>query len=90
MGGPVPIVIWNGILAFLTCVALVAVLEGYMFARLNLIERAILLASGIVTLQPTMWIEAVGAVAIVVVLTINFFHGRNRDRLEREQEAIPA
>lgn len=85
MGGPVPIVIWNGILALLTCVAFVAVLEGYLFARMNWLLRAVLLGAGIGTLQPTMWLEAVSAVTIVVVLSLNFMEGRRRDALDKLQ-----
>lgn len=87
IGGPVEIVIWNGVLAFFTCVALVAVLEGYLFAHINWVLRAVLLAAGIGTLQPVFWAEVVSLAVLVMLLSANWLAGRRADALDRAQAA---
>ncbi len=72
IGGEVHMVIWNGVVAFVAMVAFVAVLEGYLFVRIDLLGRAILTAAGIGCLWPSVPIEIVSVVASVAILGMNY------------------
>ncbi|WP_282026180.1 TRAP transporter permease [Limimaricola cinnabarinus] len=70
-GGPVPLVLWNGLIAILALTAFAAVLEGYLFAPMPLWAR-VLAAMGVVAVfWPALSVEAVGAAVIVLLLGLN-------------------
>ena len=72
IGGPVPLVIWNGVVALVALVAFVAVLEGYLFGRIDIVSRGVLTAAGIGCLWPSIPIEIVSVIAIVGILGYNY------------------
>ncbi len=81
IGGPVPLVIWNGVIALVALVAFVAVLEGYLFERIDWVSRGILTAAGIGCLWPSIPIEVVSFVAIVGILGFNYMTARKTGAL---------
>jgi TRAP transporter 4TM/12TM fusion protein len=81
IGGPVPLVIWNGVVALVALVAFVAVLEGYLFERIGLIERGILTAAGIGCLWPSIPAEIISVIAIVAILGRNYMTARQTGAL---------
>ncbi|QIK42523.1 TRAP transporter permease [Pontivivens nitratireducens] len=81
IGGPVPLVLWSGVLAFFTCVGFVAALEGYLFGRINGVSRLVVLAAGIGTLQQILWLEAISLAVMVLMIGLNWMAERNREAL---------
>ncbi|SPJ24919.1 TRAP transporter permease [Palleronia abyssalis] len=76
VGGPIPLVLWNGLIAILALTAFAAALEGFLFAPMPWWQRAVLVPSVVAVFWPSIAIEAVGAAAIVVVLWLNAMAGR--------------
>jgi TRAP transporter 4TM/12TM fusion protein len=72
MGGPLELVLWNGALALVGTISFVAVLEGFMFARLHPVFRMVLLAAGLGCLSPFFMAEMLGITAILAILGYNF------------------
>lgn len=72
IGGPVHLVIWNGFVALVALVAFVAVLEGYLFERIDWVSRGILTAAGIGCLWPSVPVEIVSVAAIIGILGYNY------------------
>ncbi|MHB2267424.1 TRAP transporter permease [Aliihoeflea sp. PC F10.4] len=72
IGGPVHLVIWNGVVALVALVAFVAMLEGYLFERIDIVGRGILLAGGIGCLWPSVPAEIVSVAAIIGILGYNY------------------
>lgn len=79
MGGPIEIVLWNGALAVAGTVAFVAVLEGFMFTRIPLVLRGVLLVAAIGCLSPWPAAEVFGIAASVGILAVNFLIARRKD-----------
>ncbi|MAM61557.1 TRAP transporter permease [Maritimibacter sp. UBA3975] len=72
LGGPVPLVIWNGALAIIALTAFAAMLEGYLFATIPLWQRIILAPAIVAVFWPVFEVEAAGAAVIVVLLGLNW------------------
>ncbi|PMR72884.1 TRAP transporter permease [Billgrantia endophytica] len=72
IGGPVPVVVWNGVIAMAALLAFAACLEGYLFTRMNILSRLILAAGTVGVFFPSPYTEMAGFLAIVVVLAINW------------------
>ena len=73
IGGPLPLVLWNGLIAILALTAFAAALEGYLFAPMPYWQRALLLAAVVAVFWPSLPIEAVGAGVICLVIGANAF-----------------
>jgi TRAP transporter 4TM/12TM fusion protein len=82
LGGPLPLVLWNGAIAIIALVAFAAVLEGFLWAPLPLWQRAALIPAIIAIFWPSLTVEIVGALAIVVLLGLN--------RAQRERSTVSA
>jgi TRAP transporter 4TM/12TM fusion protein len=76
MGGPLPLVLWNGFLAIVALTAFAACLEGYLFARMRLWQRALLIPGVIAVFWPSIFVEATGVGLLLVVLALNWAQGR--------------
>lgn len=76
LGGPLPLVLWNGLIAVLALVAFAAVLEGYLFAPLPAWQRAVLAAAVVAMFWPAPTAEAAGAAVMVAVLALNALAAR--------------
>jgi TRAP transporter 4TM/12TM fusion protein len=71
LGGPLPLLLWNGAIAILALVAFAAVLEGFLFAPMPLWQRAALLPAILGVFWPEIWAEAAGAAVILAILLLN-------------------
>jgi TRAP transporter 4TM/12TM fusion protein len=72
IGGPVPLVIWNGALAIVGLVAFAAMLEGFLFGPMPIWQRVLLAPAIVAVFWPSLQVEAAGAAAIVVILGLNW------------------
>ena len=81
VGGPVPVVLWNGALALVGTIAFVAVLEGFFQRPLHPVLRAVLLAAGIGCLSPYPAAEIAGFVGSIAILAHNAFLAHREGRL---------
>ena len=81
LGGPVPLVIWNGFLAIIALIAFAACLEGFLFARINMWYRIIIVPSVVAVFWPDLLIEGGGAAVLILVLGLNWAKSR--------QEKVP-
>ena len=84
LGGPIPLVVWNGFLAIIALTAFAACLEGYLFAPIVLWQRLIIVPGVIAVFWPDFLFEVVGVAVLLAVLTLNWARGR------REQTEPPA
>lgn len=71
LGGPLPLVIWGGVLAIIGIVAFAAVLEGFLWAAMPLWQRVALVPAIVAVFSPVVLYEALGAAAIVILLGLN-------------------
>lgn len=80
LGGPVPLVIWNGLIACLALAAFAAALEGFLFAPMRLWQRVLVIPGTVGIFWPDIAWEAAGAALLVGLLALNWVEGRRRDR----------
>jgi TRAP transporter 4TM/12TM fusion protein len=71
LGGPVPLVVWNGLLAVIALTAFAAAIEGHLFAPMPLWQRALCVPAVIAVFWPSLPVEAAGAAALVALLALN-------------------
>lgn len=77
LGGPVPLVIWNGFLAIVALTAFAACLEGFLFAPMALWQRLLIVPGVIAVFWPDLWIEGLGVAVLLALLTLNWAKYRN-------------
>ena len=77
-GGPIPLVIWNGLIAIAALVAFAAVLEGFLFAPLALWMRLALVPGVVAVFWSSVPVEAAGTALIVGLLALNWRSSRGR------------
>ncbi len=77
LGGPVPLVLWNGAIAILALVAFAALLEAFLFAPIPLWQRAVLLPGIVAVFWPDLRVEIVGAALLAVILAMNWMAGKS-------------
>jgi len=82
LGGPIPLVIWSGLIAIIALVGFAATLEGFLFHHMPLWQRALIVPGVVAVFWPDLWVEIGGVVLIVTVLTMNWYSGA---RAERDQ-----
>jgi TRAP transporter 4TM/12TM fusion protein len=75
-GGPLPLVLWNGFLAIIAMVAFAAMLEGFLFAPIHTVGRALLLPAIVLVFWPSITLEAIGALAMLGILGWNWAQAR--------------
>ncbi|MGO2241919.1 MAG: TRAP transporter permease [Halomonas sp.] len=78
MGGPVPVVIWNGIIAILALGAFAAALEGYLFTRMSWLPRLAITAAIIGVFYPNLMTEIAGVVVMTVVIGANWLASKRQ------------
>ena len=76
LGGPVPYVIFTGLIAALSLAAFAAAIEGYLFAPMDIVSRLLIVPSTIAVFHPTMTIEVAGAAGLTLLLGLNWLKGR--------------
>ncbi|MEC7764925.1 MAG: TRAP transporter permease [Pseudomonadota bacterium] len=71
VGGPLPLVLWNGALAIVALVAFAAMLEGFLFAPIPIWQRVVLAPAIIAVFWSDIGVEAAGAAVLVALLGWN-------------------
>ena len=71
VGGPLPLVLWNGLIAILALVAFAAALEGYLFAPMPWWQRILATLAVVGVFWPNLAYEVAGAAVIVLLLGAN-------------------
>lgn len=84
IGGPVPVVIWNGIIAILALGAFAAALEGYLFTRMSWLPRIAITAAIFGVFYPSLTTEIAGVVVMAAAIGANWLASK------REASATPA
>ncbi|NNU80323.1 TRAP transporter permease [Halovulum dunhuangense] len=77
LGGPLPLVLWNGIIAIIALTAFAAALEGFLWAPMPLWQRLAIVPGTVAIFWPDIGIEAAGAALILVVLALNWRAGKS-------------
>ncbi|MCH4562169.1 TRAP transporter permease [Halomonas sp. EGI 63088] len=78
MGGPWPVVIWNGVIALLALGAFAAALEGYLFMRMSWLPRIAISGAIIAVFYPDLLVEVAGVVVMALALGGNWLASRRR------------
>ncbi len=81
VGGPLPLVLWNGAIAIVALTAFAAVLEGFLFAPIAWWQRLLLVPGIVGVFWADFRIEAAGTALVLVLLGLNWSRGRAADRL---------
>ncbi len=76
LGGPLPLVLWNGAIAIVAMVGFAAALEGFLWRAMPLWQRALIVPAVIAVFWPSLTVEAVGALVIVALLALNWFQAK--------------
>ncbi len=71
LGGPLPLVLWNGFIACVALAAFAAMLEGFLFAPIPLWQRALMLAGITAVFWPSIPIEAAGTALLLALIWLN-------------------
>jgi TRAP-type uncharacterized transport system fused permease subunit len=76
LGGPIPLVLWDGTMAILVLVAFAAMLEGYLFAPIPLWQRLVSFPAIVAVFWPLFASEIIGAVVLCGLLFLNWRDSR--------------
>lgn len=76
VGGPLPLVVWNGALAIIALTAFAAMLEGFLFSPIPIWQRVALAPAIVAVFWPDLRIEAAGAAVLVAILGWNALQAR--------------
>jgi TRAP transporter 4TM/12TM fusion protein len=76
LGGPIPVVLWVGFTAILGLVAFAAVIEGWLFAPMDLVSRLVAVPAVIALFWPSFTAEVAGSVVLLAILALNWRAGR--------------
>jgi len=71
LGGPLPLVLWNGAIAILALVAFAALLEGFLFGPMPMWQRALLAPAIVAMFWPDLGAEIAGAAVAAAILALN-------------------
>lgn len=77
LGGPLPLVLFAGLLAIVGIVAFAAVLEGFLFTTLPLWQRVALIPAIVAVFWSSVMVEAIGLTAIVALLALNWWQAKH-------------
>ncbi|MCE7518669.1 MULTISPECIES: TRAP transporter permease [Halomonadaceae] len=83
IGGPVPVVIWNGVIAILALGAFAAALEGYLFTKMSWLPRIAITAAIFGVFYPNLMTEIAGVAVMIVAIGANWLASK------REVPATP-
>lgn len=76
MGGPVSIVIWNGVIALLALGAFAAALEGYLFTRMSWLSRLLIVPAIGAVFYPDLRFEVAGVMVMALAIAGNWIAHR--------------
>jgi TRAP transporter 4TM/12TM fusion protein len=80
LGGPLPVLLWKGMLAILALAAFASALEGYLFGRMDIVSRLVIVVAVIGIFSPGLAAEAAGATAVIAILATNWWFSRQPAR----------
>ena len=80
LGGPLPLVLWNGAIAILALAVFAAALEGYLWAPMPLWQRVLSIPGIVAIFWPDIRFEAAGALLLVLLLVLNRRAAGREDR----------
>ncbi|MGO2879558.1 MAG: TRAP transporter permease, partial [Halomonas sp.] len=72
VGGPVPVVIWNAVIAIFALCAFAAALEGYLFTRMGWLSRLAIGAAIVGVFYPSLITEIAGVAVMIVAIGTNW------------------
>ncbi|GEK45753.1 TRAP transporter permease [Halomonas pacifica] len=78
LGGPWPVLIWNGFIAILALGAFAAALEGYLFTRMAWLPRLAIVPAIVAVFYPDLRVEVAGVAVMLLVLGGNWLASRRR------------
>lgn len=81
LGGPLPLVLWGGVIAIVAFVAFAAILEGFLFRPMALWVRLLLLPAVVAVFWPNLTYEITGFVLILFLLGMNWAQARREKDL---------
>lgn len=87
VGGPIAIVIWNGVIAIAAVLAFAAALEGYLFTRITLVPRLLITLASAAIFYPNLMGEIAGVVTITILLGANWAASRREEKQEQVAQA---
>ncbi|WP_355661719.1 TRAP transporter permease [Halomonas salifodinae] len=76
VGGPWPVLIWNGLIAILALGAFAAALEGYLFTRMGWLPRLAIVPAIVAVFYPSLAVEAAGVAVMALALGGNWLASR--------------
>lgn len=80
LGGSVPVVLWNAVIAIGALAAFAVALEGYLFTRMSVIPRLLLIPATAAVFYPSLVVEGAGMAVITVLLMANWVVSRRQAR----------
>jgi TRAP transporter 4TM/12TM fusion protein len=83
LGGPLPIVIFSGIIAIIALAGFAAAIEGFLWCPMPLWQRVLVVPGVVGIFWPNLWVEFAGAVLILGLLGLNWLQAK------REEQARP-
>lgn len=72
LGGPLPIVLWNGFIVIVALVGFAAALEGFLWRSMPVWQRLLIIPGVVAIFWPVVWIEALGVLLIMAILATNW------------------
>jgi TRAP transporter 4TM/12TM fusion protein len=91
VGGPLPLVLWNGFIAIVALTAFAAMLEGFLFAPMRSWVRAACLPGIVAVFWPSVQVEAAGTALLLALLWLNWVNARTGDWISpKESDSQPA
>jgi TRAP-type uncharacterized transport system fused permease subunit len=76
LGGPLPVVIWNGAIAIVALTGFAVALEGFLWRPMPLWQRLLIVPGVVAVFWPDVAIEGAGAALILLMLALNRWGGR--------------
>lgn len=76
VGGPVWLLIWKGFTGLLALGAFAATLEGYLFTRMAIWQRVLLLPAIVGVFLPSLVFDVAGAAVMLAIISLNFWQAR--------------
>ena len=73
LGGPLPLVIWSGLIAIIALVGFAAALEGFLWRTMPLWSRALMVPGVVAIFWPSLTVEVAGVALILGLLTLNWW-----------------
>jgi TRAP transporter 4TM/12TM fusion protein len=77
LGGPLPLVLWSGLIAIVGLVAFAAVLEAFLWRPMQLWMRVMLLPGIVALFWPDLMVEVLGMALVAALLALNWAQSRS-------------